>query len=132
MERKQGFQEERVLQSTNISINGNDDGSLDMVKKEISCHSLYGLLVDSHLDCLKLCLGNDEDVITTPTALPNQYPNFYAAHQSELDQFMEAYCVTLKKLKEVIEEPQQESMTFINLMYSQLDDLLLDLPSSRG
>lgn len=36
----------------------------------------------------------------------------------------EAYCVTLKKLKEEMEEPQQESLAFINHMYSQLDELL--------
>lgn len=42
----------------------------------------------------------------------------------------EAYCVTLNQLKEAMEEPQQESMAFINLMYSQLDDLLLDIPST--
>lgn len=40
----------------------------------------------------------------------------------------EAYCRTLKKVKEVIQEPQQESMEFINHMYSQLQDLLRDFP----
>ncbi|GFP82421.1 hypothetical protein PHJA_000385100, partial [Phtheirospermum japonicum] len=71
------------------------------------------------------CLGkvdNIENVTFTPTTTT---PNLFTSGQSELDQFMEAYCVALNKLKEVIEEPQQESMAFINYMYSQLEELLL-------
>ncbi|KAI9174231.1 hypothetical protein LWI28_014302 [Acer negundo] len=43
--------------------------------------------------------------------------------QSELDHFMEAYCKALSKLKEAMEEPQQETVAFINDMHSQLRDL---------
>ncbi|KAJ1438672.1 hypothetical protein SESBI_02937 [Sesbania bispinosa] len=43
--------------------------------------------------------------------------------QSELDLFMEAYCLALSKLKEAMEEPQQKSMAFINNMHSQLREL---------
>lgn len=35
----------------------------------------------------------------------------------------EAYCNTLKKLKEAMEEPQKESMEFVNYMHSQLKEL---------
>ncbi|XP_051119587.1 protein KNATM [Andrographis paniculata] len=141
MERKAGScEEEEIGQSSRISINGNHDDHYedDNIKKEISSHSLFGLLVKSHLDCLKLCLGNmekinddDDDDDDDPTApvLPGHL-GLITAGRSELDQFMEAYCTTLRKVKEVIREPQQESMEFINHMYSQLQDLLQDLPSS--
>ncbi|XP_011083332.1 homeobox protein knotted-1-like 1 [Sesamum indicum] len=136
MERK----EEKVVQessSNNITINGDDDEcdnfeeeGFNLLKREIASHSLYALLLQSHLDCLKLCLGNvvekvDHNVGDRTTFNPN-HPNLRTSdHQSELDQFMEAYCMTLKKVKEVMEEPQQESMAFINYMYSQLEELLL-------
>lgn len=35
----------------------------------------------------------------------------------------EAYCLTLGKLKEAMEEPQVNSMAFINNMHSQLREL---------
>lgn len=35
----------------------------------------------------------------------------------------EAYCSALSKLKEAMEEPQQETIAFINAMHSQLRDL---------
>lgn len=35
----------------------------------------------------------------------------------------EAYCLALNKLKEAMEEPQQNSMAFINSMHSQLREL---------
>ncbi|KAL0429645.1 UNVERIFIED_CONTAM: hypothetical protein Sradi_0590500 [Sesamum radiatum] len=79
---------------------------------------------------LQLCLGNvaenvDRNVVDQTTFNPN-HPNLFTSNdQSELDQFMEAYCMALKKVKEVMEEPQQESMAFINYMYSQLEELLL-------
>ncbi|KAL0290377.1 UNVERIFIED_CONTAM: hypothetical protein Scaly_2673000 [Sesamum calycinum] len=137
MERK----EEKVVQQTstnNITTNGDDDDEcgnfeeeecLNLLKREIASHSLYALLLQSHLDCLKLCLGNvvenvDCNVVDQTTFKPN-HPNLFTSdHQSELDQFMEAYCKTLKKVKEVMEEAQQESMAFINYMYSQLEELL--------
>ncbi|KAL8056448.1 hypothetical protein ABFX02_04G120300 [Erythranthe guttata] len=142
MERKGGDDdiiEEEVekVQSSKITINGNkdileresDDESI-LIKREIASHSLYSQLVHSHLDCLKLCyLGKMENIVVDSTALPNR-PILFASHQSELDHFMEAYCMTLKKVKERIEEPQQESMAFIDQMYSQLGDLLIDFPSS--
>ncbi|KAL7114459.1 hypothetical protein ACP275_04G122300 [Erythranthe tilingii] len=138
MERKGGDDiiEEEVekVQSSKITINGNKDilerESIDLIKREIASHSLYSQLLHSHLDCLKLCyLGKMENIVVDQTANPSR-PILFASHQSELDQFMEAYCMTLKKVKERMEEPQQESMAFIDQMYSQLGDLLIDFPSS--
>ncbi|TXG50935.1 hypothetical protein EZV62_023459 [Acer yangbiense] len=48
--------------------------------------------------------------------------------QSELDHFMDAYCKALSKLKEAMEEPQQETVAFINDMHSQLRDLTTSNP----
>ncbi|KAL4383625.1 hypothetical protein GQ457_15G000990 [Hibiscus cannabinus] len=50
--------------------------------------------------------------------------------QSELDLFMEGYCSALSKLKEAMEEPQLETIAFINAMHSQLRDLARANPFS--
>ncbi|TQE09904.1 hypothetical protein C1H46_004482 [Malus baccata] len=42
---------------------------------------------------------------------------------SDLDHFMEAYCLALGKLKAAMEEPQQKSTEFITNMQLQLEDL---------
>ncbi|CAA2986217.1 homeobox knotted-1-like 1 [Olea europaea subsp. europaea] len=100
-----------------ISVKEDDE----ILKKKISCHSLYGLLLDSHLDCLKMCLGNEE--IRCIDTKEGASHSCSSADQLELDQFMEAYCNTLKKLKEAMEEPLKESMEFVNYMHSQLKGL---------
>ena len=38
-------------------------------------------------------------------------------------QWQEAYCSALSKLKEAMEEPQQETIGFINAMHSQVREL---------
>ncbi|KAL3574949.1 hypothetical protein D5086_023050 [Populus alba] len=65
-----------------------DTAEAEALKKRISSHPLYGLLVQTHIDCLK-----------------------------------EAYCFALSKLKEAMEEPQQETVAFINSMHLQLKEL---------
>ncbi|KAL3835376.1 hypothetical protein ACJIZ3_010112 [Penstemon smallii] len=106
------------------------DHNVDILKKEIACHTLYRPLIQSHLECLKLCLDNNKnDLQFEPIKLGNQ-PNLLKPGRPELDYFMEAYCMTLNKLKEAMEEPQQESMAFINYMYSQLNELAVEIPSS--
>nr|XP_028947382.1 homeobox protein knotted-1-like 1 [Malus domestica] len=42
---------------------------------------------------------------------------------SNLDQFMEAYCNGLNKLKEAMADPMKEMTSFITAMYAQLEDL---------
>ncbi|CAN6550041.1 unnamed protein product [Malus baccata var. baccata] len=42
---------------------------------------------------------------------------------SDLDQFMEAYCNGLNKLKEAMADPMKEMTSFITAMYAQLEDL---------
>ncbi|CAK9153616.1 unnamed protein product [Ilex paraguariensis] len=101
----------------------------DILKKRIACHSLYGLLVETHLNCLKVCVGNITDIgrIQKIGQQAHNQPSFSTVDQTELDQFMEAYCMALSKLKDAIEEPQEETMAFINSMHSQLKELM-ELP----
>lgn len=40
----------------------------------------------------------------------------------------EAYCSVLSKLREAMEEPQQETMAFIDDMHSQLEDMITTPP----
>ncbi|XP_073128826.1 homeobox protein knotted-1-like 1 [Henckelia pumila] len=107
-----------------------DGGDIGVLKREISCHALYESLVESHLECLKLCCDLDDNIhcVVEPIASDDQN-QLKMSRESELDQFMEAYCMALNKLKESMEEPQQESMEFINYMYSQLKDVVA-IPSS--
>ncbi|KAF9671276.1 hypothetical protein SADUNF_Sadunf12G0030500 [Salix dunnii] len=135
-----------------------DTAEAEVLKKRISSHPLYGLLVQTHIDCLKvlslslsrslLCalrdrskiciqfelflLAFDDQVGTiggvdqSPRVrpmLPSQFPNPSSLSQPELDSFMEAYCFALSKLKEAMEEPQQETAAFINSMHLQLKEL---------
>ncbi|XP_061988486.1 homeobox protein knotted-1-like 1 [Rosa rugosa] len=115
-----------------------DDHHHEILKTRISSHPLYGLLVETHLDCLKV--GGNEDDLEESDALRDymkQLDNHKTSTlgESELDHFMEAYCLALRKLKEAMEEPHQKSMTFITNMHHQLKELTatrshLDLPES--
>ncbi|KAL9372325.1 hypothetical protein Peur_034569 [Populus x canadensis] len=101
-----------------------DTAEAEALKKRISSHPLYGLLVQTHIDCLKV--GTVGDVDRIPRVRPNlscQFPNPSSLSQPELDSFMEAYCFALSKLKEAMEEPQQETVAFINSMHLQLKEL---------
>ncbi|KAJ6359220.1 hypothetical protein OIU76_000857, partial [Salix suchowensis] len=66
--------------------------------------------------------GVDESPRVRPK-LPSQFPNPSSLSQPELDSFMEAYCFALSKLKEAMEEPQQETAAFISSMHLQLKEL---------
>ncbi|KAI3409574.1 KNOX2 domain-containing protein, partial [Psidium guajava] len=52
--------------------------------------------------------------------------------QSDLDRFMEAYCSVLSDLRGAMEEPQQETMAFIDDMHSQLKDMTTTPTSSAS
>ena len=45
-------------------------------------------------------------------------------------QWQEAYCSALSKLKEGMEEPQQQTIAFFNAMHSQLRELARTNPQS--
>ncbi|TQD72644.1 hypothetical protein C1H46_041829 [Malus baccata] len=54
----------------------------------------------------------------------NRNANLGVYGQSDLDHFMEAYCLALGKLKAAMEEPQQKSMAFISHMQLQLEEII--------
>ncbi|XP_038679411.1 homeobox protein knotted-1-like 8 [Tripterygium wilfordii] len=137
----------------------------EVLKKRISNHPLYGLLVDTHLECMKFVQNKNQNpsqskhqnnALNANEDLPglkahdlifpiqvcsivdvdqNQEMNLKLPSrkhspsnflcQSELDSFMEAYCSALRELKEALEQPQQETIAFINAMQSQLRELTL-------
>ncbi|XP_004512773.1 homeotic protein knotted-1-like [Cicer arietinum] len=96
----------------------------EILKRRISSHPLYQFLVEAHLDCLKVAdISNLEIELKKNQKQAMKKQNLDLFSQSELDLFMEAYCLALSKLKEAMEEPQQNSMAFINNMHSQLREL---------
>ncbi|KAK4844674.1 hypothetical protein QYF36_023024 [Acer negundo] len=98
----------------------------EALKRRISTHPLYSLLLDSHMDCLKVGSIIKAEIEQGKTGMrlrDHTRPSTSIDTQSELDHFMEAYCKALSKLKEAMEEPQQETVAFINDMHSQLRDL---------
>ncbi|KAJ0253422.1 Protein KNATM [Hirschfeldia incana] len=108
-----------------------DEG--EILKKRISSHPLYGLLLQSHLSCLKVCSGdidlpeiknmaNDLDL----TKLSLDADSSLEANPSELDQ--EAYCSTLRELKVAMEKPLIEAHRFVDEVYTQLNDIVLSSP----
>ncbi|WVZ13622.1 hypothetical protein V8G54_011188 [Vigna mungo] len=108
----------------------------EILKRRISSHPLYELLVKAHLDCLKVGdISNLERELKIDQMQATEKQNLGMFSQSELDLFMEAYCLALGKLKEAMVEPQQKSMAFINNMHSQLREITkptLPAPSSES
>ncbi|KAE8736501.1 Pyrimidine 1 isoform 1 [Hibiscus syriacus] len=126
-----------------------DRDDVELLKTIISSHPLYGRLVENHLNCLKVGgIGNSgtsskgsqsqaEVYNSSNNIKKNPCSSSMQLNQSELDLFMvdeainldilkhmqEGYCSALTKLKEVMEEPQLETIAFINAMHSQLRDL---------
>ncbi|XP_006469327.1 homeobox protein knotted-1-like 2 [Citrus sinensis] len=120
-----------------------EEEDVETLKRRISSHPLYGLLIQTHLNCLKqnkafeswdhqttrillVSLGEVGEVGTTDAANLNQAT--IPSSSSELDLFMEAYCAILSKLKEAIEEPVKETESFIDATYVQLRELREDAP----
>ncbi|XP_058727338.1 protein KNATM-like [Vicia villosa] len=95
----------------------------EILKRRISNHPLYEFLVEAHLDCLKVGDISNLEIEKKDKKKAMKKQNLDMLSQSELDLFMEAYCLALNKLKEAMEEPQQNSMAFINSMHSQLREL---------
>ncbi|XP_050219811.1 homeobox protein rough sheath 1 [Mercurialis annua] len=118
--------------SKEIQVEEEDEA--EVLKKRISSHPLYDLLVQTHMDCLKIGgIGDaDENDGSIKQKLPNKKPNSSSMSQPELDHFMEAYCLALKKLKVAMEEPQHETIGFINNMHLQLNYLQSTDSSSGG
>ncbi|KAI9074968.1 hypothetical protein K1719_043018 [Acacia pycnantha] len=118
-------------ENRNVAEDKETDEQLRL-KKMIANHPLYGILIQSHFNCLKVGFGEIEELDIAKNAvkqLVNSKPrshNSTSPTSSELDHFMEAYCMALSKLKEAIEEPTRETKAFINGMYIDLKDLTDD------
>ncbi|KAF7827600.1 homeobox protein knotted-1-like 1 [Senna tora] len=103
----------------------------EVLKKMISSHPLYGLLIESHFNCLKVGLGEfgEFEFDITQNAKKEMANSKLKANTTtppsslELDHFMEAYCMALSNLKEAIEQPTKEANSFINSMHLQLNEL---------
>ncbi|XWS60827.1 hypothetical protein CRYUN_Cryun07bG0070800 [Craigia yunnanensis] len=110
-----------------------DDDEDEVLKTRISSHPLYGRLVENHLNCLKVgSIADSGRNSQSNQRKADDYNNPCSnmLNQSELDLFMEAYCSALSKLKEAMEEPQQETIAFFNAMHSQLRELARTNPQS--
>ncbi|CAH8382385.1 unnamed protein product [Eruca vesicaria subsp. sativa] len=103
----------------------------EVLKKRISNHPLYGLLLQSHLKCLKVCsddfdlpeiMNPQDDLDLTKLSLHSD-SSLEATTSPELDQFMEAYCSTLMELKEAMDKPLIETQRFVDAVYTQLNDI---------
>ncbi|XP_047160021.1 homeobox protein knotted-1-like 7 [Vigna umbellata] len=117
----------------------------ELLKKIIATHPLYEVLIQSHINCLKkktqaiaksfhfsitvvtYMVGlseaevfDDDELKKLMNSKSKLAPG---ANTSELDHFMEAYCMALSKLKEAIEEPTKETNAFIRATYHELKQL---------
>ncbi|KAI4352086.1 hypothetical protein L6164_006372 [Bauhinia variegata] len=113
---------------TKLVVEEEEEERNEILKRRISSHPLYGLLLDAHMECLKvgdMAINMDNEQKIAQKEATKKH-NLGMLNQNELDLFMEAYCLALGKLKEAMEEPQQRSMAFINSMHSQLRELTIE------
>ncbi|KAL5748712.1 hypothetical protein ACOSQ2_026009 [Xanthoceras sorbifolium] len=110
-----------------VVVEEEEEENNEALKRRISTHPLYGLLLDNHMDCLKVASILKAEIEQGMTSKRrhdhNAMPTTSVDTPSELDHFMEKYCEALSKLKEAMEEPQQETVEFIDSMHSQLRQL---------
>ncbi|KAJ9141574.1 hypothetical protein P3X46_032095 [Hevea brasiliensis] len=110
-----------------------EEEEAEALKKRISSHPLYELLVQTHKDCLKVGSIDEADQshnIMKQKLAAGAMPSSSLLTQTDLDHFMEAYCLALTKLKEAMEEPQHETVAFINSMHMQLRELTTTYPET--
>ncbi|CAH2037648.1 unnamed protein product [Thlaspi arvense] len=126
---------ESMKQEINQIIKEEEEEGEEILKKRISSHPLYELLLSSHLGCLKVCSGDFEspEIMNTAdnlslTKLSLHTDSSPETTSSELDQFMEAYCSTLRELKEAMEKPLVETHRFMEAVYTQLNDIVMSSP----
>ncbi|CAK8570446.1 unnamed protein product [Lathyrus sativus] len=99
----------------------------EALKKIIASHPLFEVLIESHINCFKVGSEDAGEFDIKRDAwkklVNTESKETTSPNTSELDHFMEAYCMALGKLKEVIEEPAKEANAFINATYIQLKEL---------
>ncbi|KAB1205881.1 Homeobox protein knotted-1-like 1 [Morella rubra] len=99
-----------------------------LVKRMITAHPLYGLLVETHLKCLEVAaLGEIGEVgaenVGDLQASLSKLKFSTNTSSSDLDHFMEAFCTMLGRLEEAMEEPMKKTASFISATYIQLNEL---------
>ncbi|WVZ09918.1 hypothetical protein V8G54_014448 [Vigna mungo] len=116
------------MEATHIREKGVVEGTENeevLLKNIIATHPLYEVLIQSHINCLKVGLSEAEvfDDDALKKLVNSKSKATPGANTSELDHFMEAYCMALSKLKEAIEEPTKETNAFIRATYHELKQL---------
>ncbi|XP_020409933.1 homeobox protein knotted-1-like 2 isoform X2 [Prunus persica] len=110
-------------QSDEGDVVGEEELEQEVLKRRISGHPLYELLMENHINCLKVGLGENIGEIGVTSTENDKLKAAAIPTSSDLDQFMEAYCDALNKLKEAMEDPIKETTSFITDVYAQLEDL---------
>ncbi|CAL4919293.1 unnamed protein product [Urochloa decumbens] len=102
----------------------------ETIKAKIMSHPQYSALVAAYLDCQKV--GAPPDVSDRLSAMvakldaqpgPSRRRHERTRADTELDQFMEAYCNMLVKYQEELARPIQEAAEFFKSMERQLDSI---------
>ncbi|MQM19615.1 hypothetical protein Taro_052622, partial [Colocasia esculenta] len=121
-----------VLEDESSGKRGHEEVGVEeeVLKRKIKCHPMFGILKETHLNCLKICSGNEE----ASGAEPDQLQRSKAKQEdhSDLDAFMEAYHSALVGLAREIQKPMQEATAFMELMYCLLDDVASSSHSPAG
>ncbi|WJX10367.1 hypothetical protein P8452_01102 [Trifolium repens] len=116
----------RNVEGINVGKKNENEKDEEILKKIIASHPLFEVMIESHINCLKV--GSEDggiDIISDAwkKLVNTKSKAAISPNTSELDHFMEAYCMALSNLKEVIEEPTKEAKSFINATYIQLQEL---------
>ncbi|XP_004498724.1 homeobox protein knotted-1-like 6 [Cicer arietinum] len=126
MEDIENRRKKEVEGSDEVKENNQNESEEDL-KNIIARHPLFEVLIESHMKCLEVGYEEAGEFDITSDAwkkLVNTNSKATTSpNTSELDHFMEAYCMALSKLKEAIEEPTKEAKAFINATYIQLKEL---------
>ncbi|CAJ2674319.1 homeobox protein knotted-1-like 1 [Trifolium pratense] len=116
----------KVVEVEGINVGKENENDEEILKKIIANHPLFEVMIESHINCLKV--GSEDggiDIISDAwkKLVNTKSKAAISPNTSELDHFMEAYCMALSNLKEVMEEPTKEAKAFINATYIQLQEL---------
>ncbi|KAF3333776.1 homeotic protein knotted-1-like protein [Carex littledalei] len=105
-----------------------------LVKKKITSHPQYPVLLEAFIDCQKVGASpeivNRLSTVSRELKLHQRTDSKYST-DPELDQFMETYSTILVKYKEELMRPIQEAAQFFKTVESQFNSLSHGLQSSE-
>ncbi|MCL7046726.1 hypothetical protein MKW94_018611 [Papaver nudicaule] len=122
----------RAETSMMFASNDHNNEIYDVIKANITGHPLYPSLVYAYLQCRKVGAPPEISSLIDKVSIQQQqhayittvdYPT--ASSDSELDQFMELYCLVLRNYKDELSRPLNEATTFLTDIENQLSTLLL-------